>query len=327
MLNYEHKSEIIASRVGNLGGSDADLIASVAQDGGIKKSFTKRLAIAKGLIPPKDSIATQAMLLGDDVEMEIYKQLRATDNNMWKSNFKLTSKKFSRKNVSLIAHIDFFLQDNDAHVIKVVECKATKRNVDETRQTYKNQLYVEYCLAREYAASLPGIWKVELSLLHYDTNGMDTIADFDPAKITMKRVYFRTKLFDIDHGMDIIDSYLDGLDEYYGDDEVDAELLPENVQEQFLMMTTILTEIKEREKQVEDFKRKIYDFFVAHDIKSVKGELFNIIRVDPTTSRSFDHKRFIEDYEKEHPVKCRKLLKKYEKTTNRKGYVNIKVKQ
>lgn len=104
---YEYKDEILSSRVGNLGASDANLIARVAQNGSVPRSAMERLAIAKGIIPPQEKFKTDAMLLGDEIEMAIYESLKTQDSR-WESNKLLRSKKFSRANISLIAHIDFF---------------------------------------------------------------------------------------------------------------------------------------------------------------------------------------------------------------------------
>lgn len=319
---YEYKEEILSSRVGNLGASDAELIARVASTGNIPKTAEKRLAVAKGLIPPTDGFKTEAMQLGDDIEMAIYEYLKSNDER-WESNKLLTSRKFSSADLSLIAHIDFFLQDETTMTIKAIECKATKTSLNETLHQYRNQLFVEFILLKEYAASLRGQWKVKLSLCHYDTN--DYI-DFNPDKIELKSVIFRRAVFDIKKGMSILSSYVAGLTEYYPEDEVDAELLPAQIKEQFALMTTILTEIKEREIKVEQFKEKLYNFLQDRQIKSIKNDVFTITRVDPTESVSFDAKRFLSDYANEHPTKHKRLVKKYEKRVSRKGYAKITIK-
>jgi hypothetical protein len=46
---YDYKQEIIATRTGCLGGSDARLIQSIAEAGKIPQSAMKRLAVCKGL--------------------------------------------------------------------------------------------------------------------------------------------------------------------------------------------------------------------------------------------------------------------------------------
>ena len=62
------------------------------------------------------------------------------------------------------------------------------------------------------------------------------------------------------------------------------------------------------------------------NIKSIKNSAFSITRVDPTESKTFDAKSYLDDEAKAHPRKTKKLIAKYTKTTKRSGYVNIKVK-
>ena len=54
--------------------------------------------------------------------------------------------------------------------------------------------------------------------------------------------------------------------------------------------------------------------------------MFAITRVDPTETKSFDSKKYVEDLKKEHPRKAKKVLAQYTKTTKRSGYVTIKTK-
>ena len=321
---YEYKDEIIASRVGCLGASDADLICNIATNGFIPKFAMKRLAIVKGIIQPQDNFKTDAMQLGDEIEMKIFEILHEQDSR-WQSNYKLESKKHSRENVTLIAHIDFFLKDDDKKEIRIVEGKATKDNTMATKERYTNQLFVQYILGNEYAKSLGKGWKVKLSLCHYCTAYHD--GSFDANNMTIKGIRFRTKPFDIDKGMDLISDYIKDM-EYYGeeDEEIDANMLPADVKQQFDMIAKLIKEIDERNNAVEMFKRKLYEFFYEKGIKSVKNDVFSMTLVEPTTSVSFDHKQFLSDYERKHPRKYSELLKKYRRETQRRGYIKIKVK-
>lgn len=320
---YEHKNEILSSRVGCLGASDGNLIASIANIEEVPNTAKKRLAIVKGLIEPIDGLTTDAMRLGDDIEMQIFENLRLEDSR-WQSNYRLESKKYSKKNVTLIAHIDFFMKDDECKVLRLIECKATKDNTLATQANYKNQLYIQQLLGKEYASELGRDWKVELSLCHYCTANHTT---FDADNITLKRVKIVHAPFDIDKGMTIIDAYLDGLDAYYDEDEIDAEMLPVSVKQQFDLMTNIIKEIDEQQNKVEEFKRKLYDFFMEKGIKSVKSDEFSITLVEPTTSTTFNSKAFLAEYAEKHPTLCKRLCKKYNRTTSRKGFVKITLKK
>lgn len=329
MENYEHKEAIISTRKGYLGGSDAQMLSQVSFIGSIPTSAHKRLAICKGLIPSQDNFTTNAMRFGDAVEKAIFDYLceAKVHNVEVESNPMLVSTKYKRKNVGLICHPDFYCEDESTHTIYVYECKATKSSYKDTKAKYKSQLYVEWLLAKERATVLGNKWKVKLSLVHYNTDGVDTSAplDFDVNRLTIGGVHFNVKAFDVAKAMDIVDDFLESFDHYY-EDEVDSNLLPVEVKQEFDNITNILVEIQERENVIDAFKQRLYDFMCKNDIKSIKNEVWSITRVDASESHSFDYKAYLSDYAAIHPHKAIKLQKKYDKCSKKKGYVSIKLK-
>lgn len=324
----DYKQEIANTRKGCLGSSDAKILAQIAALGSIPKSAMKRLAVCKGLIEHQEIPKNAAILAGDKIEMAIFDHLSAKDHR-YESNALWVSKKYSKKNVKLIAHPDIILKDDARKVLFVYEVKTTKFSINETRNTYGAQLYEEYALAKEVASSIGKDWSVSLSLAHYDTNGLNLEDDFEfePSRLTVREVRFTNNgMFDIDEAMTIVNDFLETFTEYYDGDEVDANLLPATVKNEFDDIATMLIEIKTREAKVEEFKKRLYQFMVEKNIKSIKNDAFSITRVDPTESKSFDAKKYMEDFAKEHPRKANKILAKYTKTTKRKGYANIKTK-
>ena len=330
MEQYKHKEEIRMTRVGALGGSDAELIAQVAKLGYVPKSAYKRMAVCRGILKQED-ITNAAMRFGNFVEDNVYQMLVGKDNE-YQSNPLWESKKYSKRNVKLICHPDIVRYDYDNKILYVYECKATKYGVKATKETYRGQLFIEWELAHEIIKELDGDWKVKLALCHYDANEVDLDKDFeiDTNRLTITNVAFNgtgSRMFiDIDKAMNIISDFLDTFNEYYSEDEIDSKYLPENVQQEFSVITNILTEIKEREKKVEEFKDRLYQFMLDKEIKSIKNDQWTIVRVDESESKSFDGKKYIEDYIAAHPYKGRKLYKEYEKTIERKGSVQIRLK-
>ena len=56
--NYDYKDEIISSRVGNLGGSDARILAAIAKNGCVQKGQSR------GVLPlPKVCMKDQTLLI------------------------------------------------------------------------------------------------------------------------------------------------------------------------------------------------------------------------------------------------------------------------
>ena len=324
----DYKNEISNTRKGCLGGSDGKMLAQIAALGYVPKSAFKRLAVCKGLIEQEDIPRTAAIVAGDKIEMAIYDHLTKKDPR-YESNPLWVSEKYSTKNVKLIAHPDIVLKDEARKTLFVYEVKTTKYNINDTRTTYKSQLFIENTLAHEIISKLGSGWSVKLFLVHYSTEGLDLNdgVEFDPTRITLKEVSFRSSaLFDIKSAMELVDTFLETFTEYYDGDDVDADMLPVAVKSQFDDVAAMLVEIKERETKIEEFKKRLYDFMLEHDIKSIKNEYFSIVAVAPSESKSFDTKRYMEDLIKQYPRKSKKIIEKYTKTQKRKGYCQIKVK-
>jgi len=324
----DYKSEIQQTRKGCLGSSDGKTLLQIASLGEVPKSAYKRMAVVNGLIPQVEIPRNDAIQAGDDLEMIVFNYLKSQDER-YESNPLWVSKRYSKKNVKLISHPDLVLVDEENKVINVYEVKTTKFDVDTTRQTYKAQLFIHNVIAKEKAIERGKDWNVRLFLVHYNTNGLDLSQgiDFDAQRLTIRRVKFSTPFFDVDKAMTIVDGFLETFTEYYEGDEVDANLLPTQIKTQFDCVASMLSEIKEREQKVADFKARLYDFMLEKNIKSIKNEAFSITRVDATTSKTFDAKRYVEDLKKEHPRKAMKIVSQYTKESKKKGYVTIIVRK
>lgn len=324
----DYKSEIAQTRVGCLGSSDGRLLAQVMMLGYVPKSAYKRLAVVKGLIPQEEIPRNAAIKAGDDVEMMICKHLMSQDPR-YESNPLWVSEKYSTDECKLISHPDITLKDEARKTLFIYEVKTTKFSVEDTRQTYKAQLFIHNVLGHEIVSKLGKDWHVKVILAHYSTEGLDLTEgiEFDPSRLTLREVKFNAAYFDVRKAMDIISEFLRGFDSYYEGEEVDANLLPTPIKTEFDAVAEMLTEIKYREEKVNEFKKKLYNFMVEKDIKSIKNEAFSITRVDPTESKTFDHKKYLEELAKKHPRKAKKLQLEFVKVTKRSGYANIKVKE
>ena len=324
---FDYKQDIIQTRVGHLGGSDAKMIQSVAEAGKIPQSAMKRLAVCKGLVE-QPQFTNPAIEFGNYVESMVFESLHSQDER-WQSNPCLVSTKYSRPNCKVIDHVDFFLQDDEKKVLILGECKATHSTYEQTHDEYKWQLLHHYLLGCERAKELGG-YKVKVMLCHYLTDGIDLTQpfEFDPSRLTVKQLRNMDKLsksYNLAEPMDIIDNFLETFTEYY-EDEVDGNLLPEKVKSEFDQVTTFLTEIKEREKKVDDFKKKLTEFMVSKGIKGIKTDAWAITLVNESESVSVDYKAiFANEIESKKPRVANKLKKQYKKVTKKKAYVMIKV--
>lgn len=320
-----YKENIRETRKGNLGSSDGALLEQIATLGYVPKSAYKRMAVCKGLIEQEDIPRTDAIRAGDELEMTVFEYLKLMDDR-YLSNPLWISKRYSKKNVGLISHPDLVLEDYDNKELKIYECKCTKYDIDKTLKTYNGQLYIHSELGKERAKQLGKDWSVRLFLVHYNTDGLDLEygLEFDVNRLTVTSV--NVDSFKLDYAMGIVDTFLDTYDTFVEDEEISFEYLPENVQNQLTNVANILAEIQEREKQVDEFKKKLYAFLSERGIKSIKSDMFSITCVAPTESVSFDSKAFLQDLKDKHPRVYNKTLKTFEKRVKRNGYCTIKLK-
>lgn len=330
MNEYAYKEDIIQSRIGSVGGSDAKMLSSIANNGFVPQNAYKRLAVCKGLIAPIDIPKTKAMAFGDYIENEIFAMLSKGSEEEYQSNPLWVSKKYSRENVKLICHPDIVLEDKKNNTLYVYEVKTTKFSVEETRQTYREQLYIERLLAKELVSKYKGRWTIKTFLVHYNTDGVDLDApfEFDTQRLTINPYKFGVAPFDVNKAMDITNTFLSTFNEYYESDEIDYALLPQNVQTQFTQVTSYLREIKEREGKVNEFKERLYNFLSERNIKKISCDDFSFTVVAPAKSVKVDYKKlFEEEIAAKTPRKAKKMQNKYKKETARKGYVVIKTKE
>lgn len=325
----EHKQEIISTRVGCVGGSDANMLSQIDKLGFVPRTAYKRMAICNGLAEP-ENISTRAMALGDFIEDAIFNSLSSCQTNgRYESNPLWVSNKYSREHCKLICHVDFVLFDEENKTIHCYECKATRYNPKATKMTYRKQMYIEWLLAKEEAIKRGADWKVKLTLCHYDTDGIDLNKDFefDPSRLSLHGVsYNRRDLFNVGNAMDIIDEFLSTFDYYTEEEEIESEYLPDAVKDEFNKMTEILTEIKKQESTIDAFKAKLYAFMDEKGIKSIKNPLWCITRVEPTKSVTIDYKSiFADEIEAKRPRVARRLKERYKKVSDKKGYVAIRM--
>lgn len=317
MEEYDYKQDILATRVGGLGASDSALLARIVRNGCVQQGEMERMAIAKGLYE-RPNITTLAMRYGDFIENKVYESLKMI-NPEYKSNLYYESKEFSREGLKLFCHIDFSLQDDKEKMLIWTECKATTGGVAKAKEDYKEQLYTEWMLCQEMAFELGYYFK--LRLCHYDSTDMldeDGEFKFEPEKLTIVDVDFEDEVYDIELGMDIASDYVAQMTEYHKE-EIEWEYLPEHVQAQMEAANKIMVAIKEREAELDAFKSRMYGFLCDNDIKAIKTPFFSINRVDPGVSMKFDTKAFA----KENP----ELYKKYLKSSKKKGYAMIRLKE
>lgn len=143
--------EIISSRVGGLGGSDAALVYRVGLNGlsGLTAADNKRLSVMLGITPPDDWGGNKFTNSGHLFEDYIYAQFPD-----WEREVKFQSA--LAKTFTTFAHADFVKNGN------VAECKfVTTKTTASVRKTYEAQLQWYYLLGANTVSLVHGTGNVE----------------------------------------------------------------------------------------------------------------------------------------------------------------------
>ena len=305
----EHKNEIINTRVGGLGSSDAKMVVGIAERETLNYADKERIAVMLGLAE-KRQITSKAIELGNIIEDAVFEVFKTQFGENIASNPRYTMELNLDYRVS--NHIDFEIS-SDSELIWI-EHKSTIHGIDQALEDYKYQLAWHAMLGQEKALNEGKKFKLLLS--HYDTNGWDN--EFNADKLSIVEVTPNTHLIDkICKGLLIINEQIPTFEWQPNEGILHASSLPAEINDKCEMMAEHLRKIKEMTEQVDNFKSKMCELMVANNVKSIVTDAFTITLVEQSVSTTFDKAKFT----KEHP----EMVAQYEKKSIRKPYVNIKL--
>ena len=306
MENY--KEDIIATRKGGLGSSDAAMVEKIGRNGELSQADRYRIAVMLGLAERKQ-FSTAATQLGDEIEAKVFEQFKeqfpqAVSNPFYKSE--LLSNTFG---FDIFCHIDFEAETEDSLIW--VENKATKLSMADTINTYAAQLQWEYMLLQEKAAKIGK--RPQLMLSHFDT----TMGEWNPELVQVRTIQENDSTM-IMKGLRIIMDSLEGFT-WEQPEELEADNLPVQQQEQIKQIAIYLGEIKRMQEYVDDFKNGLLTVMQEAGVKSIKTPYFNVCAVEESKSMKFDSTRFKKEQSE--------LYAKYLKESTTKAHVVIRVKE
>lgn len=305
----EHKNEIINTRVGGLGSSDAKMVVGIAERGTLNYADKERIAVMLGLAE-KRQITTKAIELGNIIEDAVFEVFKTQFGENITSNPRYEIQLYLDYRVS--NHIDFEISTPDELIW--IEHKSTIHGISQALEDYKYQLAWHAMLGTDKA--LGEGKKFKLFLSHYDTN--DFNGSFDASKFGIVEVTPSQHHIDkISKGLLIINDAIKKFE--WSEDEgiCHASQLPQEINDKCQQIAEYLRHIKELTEQVDTFKAKMCELMTDNNVKSIITDHFTITLVEQSVSTTFDKKKF----EKEHP----ELVGMYEKKSVRKPYVTIKI--
>lgn len=300
MKKQEHKQEILKSRIGGFGGSDAKLFYTIASKGVNKLSATDlfRISVAKGENEQKSIPETPAMAAGHAFESYVEKLLKKKG---FEREVKLSSKLSDK--FDTFAHADFC----NIETLHVVECKFTQDDVNKTIDTYYAQLQWYYMLGADRVTLYNGHGDVEQMIFGrcytFDIVDIDRDEDFINSLIT---------------GIVLLSSVWDDLKIEVGEEWTPSDLLAfdaDNVN----LLTDKLKQIERLEADAKELREKIKELFEIYNIKSLKSDNYLITYVGESVRETLDtdklkkeHKEIdFSQYKKQSKVKSSIKIKLY----------------
>lgn len=289
----KHQNEILNTRVGGLGGSDARLVASIANKGidNLSATNARRLATMLDLLPPVTIPVTPAMAAGhlfedyyDDVVKGDIEVVPGIVDSCYLREDDIDGESYTReeylqhqgglKNFKAFAHADYTYHYDggfDVYELKFVNGKT----IDEVAQTYYWQLQWYYML---------GAAKVRL---------VHGIGNVDPFKV--KGVQF--KLIDKDEvaietlkkGLQILDDAIESGWEPTLRTEEKAEdtILLDDINE----MESLLRQKEEIDSKIATIKERLMEYMMISGVDKIQCPQGNLSYSKPTITRTIDSKR------------------------------------
>ena len=259
-----HQAEIINSRIGGFGGSDARLFYKVGLKGLASLSATdkKRIAVAMGKAQPVTITPNEAMKRGHRFE-----DFMATTKTNFIREHKMSAD--LAQHFKTFAHADFF----DKKTGTVLECKCTKDGSIAAQEDYAAQLQWYYLLGAK-----------KVVLVHHPQHEPFMVNAVDHV--------------DIDRDERFIDALREGIrlvDDYVGEGyEYDQQLewtigdLLVHEQADVITLGSLMKRIKEAEAKVDEFRSRILEMMRENGIQKLTANDCTITYIAPAERRTFD---------------------------------------
>lgn len=290
-----NKQEIIATRKGGFGGSDAKMFYKVGQKGieALSDTDKRRIAVALGQIEHEETPTTEAMEAGNEFE----KWLADNIHPSWENNFKMEPEKPLSTNFKIFAHADFYLNKRKT----VIEAKYTSSDAEQTMKDYMAQLQWYYMLGADEVFLNKGYQGEP-----FEIN--------DVFFIECNQAYIKKLI----KGIKLVDAFCDTFAYEPKDEWGINDLLPYE-QTAVVKMTSVLSEIKRMEQEAEELKSKLFDTMLKHNVKSLKHDNYTLTVVPEGVTSRFNKDKLLKD----HPE-----IKESDYTTlsERKAYLKINLK-
>ena len=270
-----HQNEILYTRVGGLGGSDARLVASIADKGidNLSATNVRRLATMLDLLPPVSIPVTPAMAAGHLFE-DYYE--KCSDFGIAETYIREEYLQYQGglTNFKAFAHADFtchYDDDFDVYELKFVNGKS----IDEVAQTYYWQLQWYYMLGATKVYLVYGIGNVD----PFEVKGVQLLPiDKDEVAIeTLKK------------GLQILDDAIASgwLPTLRTEEKAEDTILLDDLNE----MESLLRQKEEIDSKIATIKERLMEYMMISGVDKIQCPQGNLSYSKPTITRTIDSKR------------------------------------
>ena len=275
MTQETHQNEILSTRVGGLGGSDARLVASIANKGIDNLSATNamRLAVMLGMTPPVSIPVTPAMAAGHLFE-DYYE--KCSDFGIAETYIREEYLQYQGglTNFKAFAHADFTCHYDDG--FDVYELKFVNgKSIDEVAQTYYWQLQWYYLLGATKVYLVHGIGNVD----PFKVKGVQLLPiDKDEVAIeTLKK------------GLQILDDAIASgwLPTLRTEEKAEDTILLDDINE----MESLLRQKEEIDSKIATIKERLMEYMMISGVDKIQCPQGNLSYSKPTITRTIDSKR------------------------------------
>jgi hypothetical protein len=303
-MNYENlEEEILTTRVGGFGSSDAKMIANIGRRGFVAERDKKRIAVMLG-IDVQAPFTTDAIVNGKKREREIFEYMcQIIVDNVIIANEYLEHTISEDYDFKIFTHID--IRNNALDTIQFYEIKTSKFDFDILKHHYKEQMcwhnwIINNCCENTCKSNY------ELFLMHYPVDDNNINADFNFANINyirldsfIDKVEYDLIISNFEKGLKIIQESLQAiLENYKPAVELTANDLSYSMQEEINHQIENLRQIKILQQKVDDFKKSILQNIENKSLTQwkYKDEQISISYTNKSVSQIFDSRKFQSDY-------------------------------
>jgi hypothetical protein len=330
MQTDNQKQEILATRVGGFGSSDAKMIIDFALNNTIKKQYYRRIAVFLGLTAVSDfsNVYTET---GHKREKEIIDAYKKTDpESMHLSNPIFHDKGVLSNKYKCFSHIDMvkIFYPSNRHLF--YEIKTSKKPMEEVLELYKEQLLWHATIIQQKDADEGGEYNPNISLLYYNEDFSG--GEFDAKKLKEKFYQYKDEEIEnfvkqIHRGFDVLTEFLEEISkndylelrlECKGKEFLSTPHLSDVVVQQMSELAHFMQVSKEMEQKELAVKEAVFQFMESKNIDIWDTEFFKFTRVKASKSILFDKDKFKNENAE--------LYSQYLKESNRKSYVKLTLK-